>query len=105
MVYELEFIGNSDFGYVFTGELIVTGVAIREMYPDYSIYVPRVVAAFALQHRREFGVRMALIIAVWGDETTTNVGMMVQPVILKTRPIEAEQAPQSVKNSYRPIAL
>ena len=89
MIYEFEFIGNSDLGYILAGELSVASVAIGEMYPDYSVYVPGAVAALVLELKRKFGVSMALIIAVGRNEIATDVGVMIQPVILKTRPVEA----------------
>ena len=68
MVYELEFIGNSDLCYILAGELSVASVAIGEMHPDYSVYVPDTVAAIVLQLTRKFGVRMALKIGVSKEE-------------------------------------
>ncbi len=88
MVYELEFIGNSDLCYILAGELSVASVAIGEMHPDYSVYVPGAVAALVLELKRKLGVSMALIIAVGRNEIATDVGVMIQPVILKNRPVE-----------------
>ena len=77
MIYEFEIIGNSDLGYILAGELSVASVAIGEMYPDYSVYVPDTVAALVLQLTRKFGVRMALKIAVRRNELATDVGVMI----------------------------